>query len=127
LLEGQEEAFASAADATKHCISEDRLVYLIGAIRIRSLKRATIALSASPPSQNLGKRRKAASRGDSERPHGAAPRLAERILSRYPIKARDVVVVFSTSGVNAVPVEAAKYARAAGVDGVVQTTLCGAV
>jgi hypothetical protein len=60
LLEGQETAFASGADATKHCISEDRLVYLIGAIRIRSLKRATIAFSASPPSQNLGKRRKAA-------------------------------------------------------------------
>lgn len=40
--------------------------------------------------------------------------LAEIVLSRYPISPADVVIVFSNSGVNAMPVEAARYAKAKG-------------
>ena len=40
--------------------------------------------------------------------------LAEAIMDRYPIGVGDVVFVFSNSGVNAAPVEAATTARAAG-------------
>jgi uncharacterized phosphosugar-binding protein len=51
----------------------------------------------------------------------AASTLAERLpglmpalLSRYPVAAGDVLVVISTSGVNAAPVEAAEWGRARG-------------
>jgi uncharacterized phosphosugar-binding protein len=51
----------------------------------------------------------------------AASTLAERLpgllpalLSRYPVGAGDVLVVISTSGVNAAPVEAAMWGRAQG-------------
>ncbi len=42
------------------------------------------------------------------------PGIAAAVLDRYPIGPADVVVVFSNSGVNAVPVEAAETAKAKG-------------
>ncbi|MEO1016342.1 MAG: SIS domain-containing protein [Pseudomonadota bacterium] len=40
--------------------------------------------------------------------------LAEVVFSRYPVGGNDVVIVFSNSGINAVPVEAEAYARMRG-------------
>lgn len=42
------------------------------------------------------------------------PGLAAALLARYPLSARDVFIVFSNSGKNAVPVESARVAKAAG-------------
>ncbi len=49
--------------------------------------------------------------------------LAEIVLGRYPISSEDVLFVFSTSGVNAVPVEAASYGRARGAHVVAMTSI----
>jgi uncharacterized phosphosugar-binding protein len=40
--------------------------------------------------------------------------LAEIVMGRYPLSPNDALFVFSTSGVNAVPVEAARYGRERG-------------
>ena len=40
--------------------------------------------------------------------------VAASVLGRYPLSSRDVLVVISNSGVNAVPVEAAEHGRAQG-------------
>lgn len=42
------------------------------------------------------------------------PGVAAEVLARYPVAARDTVIVISNSGVNAVPVEAADLVRATG-------------
>ncbi len=49
--------------------------------------------------------------------------LADVILARYPLGADDALFVFSTSGVNAVPVEAARYARTQGTPVIGVTSL----
>ena len=116
LLGGQEEAFASAAEAVKRCMAEDGLVYLFGTGHSHMLaeeghyRAGGLACVAPILASAVMLHEGATASTRMER----LPGLAEVILSRYPIGARDVVVVFSTSGVNAVPVEAAKYARAAG-------------
>lgn len=42
------------------------------------------------------------------------PGVAAEVLQRYPIGPKDVLIIISNSGVNAVPVEAARLARKAG-------------
>ena len=49
--------------------------------------------------------------------------IAAQVLGRYPISARDVLIVISNSGVNAVPVEAAEAGRSAGARVVALTSL----
>jgi uncharacterized phosphosugar-binding protein len=49
--------------------------------------------------------------------------VAGQVLGRYPISSRDVLVVISNSGVNAVPVEAAQAGKAAGARVVALTSL----
>ena len=116
LLGGQEEAFASGAEAVKRCMVEDGLVYLFGTGHSHMLaeeghyRAGGLACVAPILASAVMLHEGATASTRMERLSG----LAELIVSRYPIGARDVVVVFSTSGVNAVPVEAAKYARAAG-------------
>lgn len=48
--------------------------------------------------------------GENER----RPGVAAGVLGRYPISAKDVVIIISNSGVNAVPVEAARAAKESG-------------
>lgn len=50
--------------------------------------------------------------------------VAAAVLGRYPLSARDVLIVISNSGVNAVPVEAARYGRARGA-GIIALTSVG--
>jgi uncharacterized phosphosugar-binding protein len=116
LLAGQAEAFAAAAEAVKRCMAEDGLVYLFGTGHSHMLAeeghyRAGGLACVAPILASTVMLHEGATAGTRmERLSG----LAELIVSRYPIGTRDVVVIFSTSGVNAVPVEAARYARAAG-------------
>lgn len=49
--------------------------------------------------------------------------LADIVLGRYPISAGDMLIVFSTSGVNAAPVEAARFGRARGASVVAFTSV----
>lgn len=51
------------------------------------------------------------------------PGIAEIVLSRYPIGPQDTLVVVSTSGVNAAPVEAARVGRARGAKVVAITSV----
>jgi uncharacterized phosphosugar-binding protein len=116
LLDGQEEAFDSAADAVKRCMAGDGLVYLFGTGHSHMLAEeghyragglaCVVPILASAVMLHEG----ATASAGLERVSG----LAALILDRYPISARDVFIVFSTSGVNAAPVEAARYARKAG-------------
>lgn len=116
LLAGQEEAFASAAEAVKRCMAENGLIYLFGTGHSHLLaeeghyRAGGLACVAPILASAVMLHEGATASTRMER----LPGLAELIISRYSIGARDVVVVFSTSGVNAVPVEAAKYARTTG-------------
>lgn len=116
LLDGQEEAFAAAAEAVRRCMAEDGIVYLFGAGHSHMLaeeghyRAGGLACVAPILSSAVMLHEGAAASTRMER----LPGLAAPILSRYPIEARDVVVVFSTSGVNPVPVEAAKRGRELG-------------
>lgn len=49
--------------------------------------------------------------------------LADPLLGRYPIGPEDTLFVFSNSGVNAVPVEAAKHGRAKGAKVIAITSI----
>jgi uncharacterized phosphosugar-binding protein len=49
--------------------------------------------------------------------------VAAEVLGRYPLSPRDVLIVISNSGVNAVPVEAAQAGHAAGAKVVALTSL----
>jgi uncharacterized phosphosugar-binding protein len=49
--------------------------------------------------------------------------LADPLLSRYPIGPDDTLFVYSNSGVNAVPVEAARYGKARGARVVAVTSI----
>lgn len=51
------------------------------------------------------------------------PGVAKIVLDRYGISARDVMIVVSNSGVNAAPVEAAAYAKAAGATVIALTSV----
>lgn len=51
------------------------------------------------------------------------PGLVDPILERYPIGARDVLIVASNSGVNAAPIEAARHGRERGATVIALTSL----
>jgi uncharacterized phosphosugar-binding protein len=124
LLEHQEERFAAAAEAIKRCMADDGLIYLFGTGHSHMLAEeghfragglaCVVPILASAIMLHEG----ATASTGMERISG----LVDLILARYPIAAPDVFIVFSTSGVNAVPVEAAKYARAAGAKVVAVTS-----
>jgi uncharacterized phosphosugar-binding protein len=116
LLEGQEQAFAAAAGAVARCVADDGLIYLFGTGHSHLLaeeghyRAGGLACVVPILASGLMLHEAATSSSRMERLAG----LAEIALARYPIGPRDVVVIFSTSGVNAVPVEAAMAARATG-------------
>lgn len=49
--------------------------------------------------------------------------LAERVLCKYPLEEGDVLIVFSNSGINNVPIDSALYAKAKGLTVVAVTSL----
>lgn len=113
---GQEAAFDAAADAITTALSADRLIYLFGTGHSHMLAEEghyrAGGLAAVVPilTPALMLHEGAVESTRRERESG----LAAEILARYPIEANDVLIIFSNSGVNAVPVEAAEYGRCAG-------------
>ncbi|RBP11125.1 putative phosphosugar-binding protein [Roseiarcus fermentans] len=124
LVEGQEAAFDAAAEAIRRTISEDGLVYLFGTGHSHMLaeeghfRAGGLACVVPVLSSAVMLHESAVASTALERVGG----VADVVLSRYPIASRDVLVVFSTSGVNAAPVEAAKHGRAAGATVVAVTS-----
>ena len=116
LLEPQAAAFEAAATAVTEAMRRDHLIYLFGTGHSHMLAeeghyRAGGLANVVPildPALMLHDGAVKSTRRERE------VGLASRILKRYAIGAGDVLVVFSNSGVNAVPVEAVEHGRAAG-------------
>ncbi len=112
----QAEAFEASALAMMEAVQKDHLIYLFGTghshiLAEEGLYRAGGLACVVPILDpllmlHLG----AVASSQRERQTG----VAQRIMSRYPIGAGDVLVIFSNSGVNMVPLEAARYGRSAG-------------
>jgi uncharacterized phosphosugar-binding protein len=113
---GQEAAFDAAAGAITAALCEDRLIYLFGTGHSHMLaeeghyRAGGIAAVVPILAPALMLHEGAVESTRRERESG----LAAEILARYLIEAGDVLIIFSNSGVNAVPVEAAAYGRRAG-------------
>ena len=110
-------AIAQAAAAIVTAIEQDGLLYLFGTghshmlseeghFRAGGLAPVVPILTAS-----LMLNESASNSSQMERLVGLGP----VVLERYPLTAKDVIVVFSNSGVNAVPVEVALAAKAKGL------------
>ena len=116
VLSGQEQAFEAAVSAMAECVARDGLIYLFGTGHSHMMAeeghyRAGGLACVVPILATAIMLHEGALAGSAlERTSG----LARIVLSRYDIGASDAVVVFSNSGVNAVPVEAAQEARARG-------------
>jgi len=113
---GQEDAFAAAIEAMQRAAAGDRLIYLFGTGHSHMLaeeghyRAGGLACIVPVLSATVMLHEGAVAGSRLERTSG----LADIVLSRYAIGAGDVLVVFSNSGVNAVPVEAARVGRARG-------------
>lgn len=116
VCDGQDEAFAAALDAITGAIRADGLVYIFGTGHSHMLAeeghyRAGGLACVVPILNSIIMLHEGAVAGSAlERTSG----LAEIVLSRYPISSRDILIVASTSGVNAVPVEAARIGKERG-------------
>ncbi|WP_434622826.1 SIS domain-containing protein [Tabrizicola sp. M-4] len=105
-----------AAEAMAACIRRDGLIYIFGSGHSHMLAEeahfragglaATVPMLAAATMLHEG----AAVGTKLERLPGLAPTL----LARYPVGANDVMIVVSTSGVNAAPVEAAMFGKERG-------------
>jgi len=117
LAEGQEVAFDAASGAIARALATDRLIYLFGTGHSHMLaeeghyRAGGIAAVVPVLATALMLHEGAVESTRREREMG----LAAKVLAQYPIEAGDVLVIFSNSGVNAVPVEAARYGRSRGV------------
>ncbi|MCB8881232.1 SIS domain-containing protein [Acidisoma cellulosilytica] len=113
LHQGQENAFDAAAGAITQALVADRLIYLFGTGHSHMLaeeghyRAGGVAAVVPVLSPVLMLHEGAVESTRRERETG----IAAEVLSRYPIAAGDVLIIFSNSGVNAVPVEAAAYGR----------------
>jgi uncharacterized phosphosugar-binding protein len=116
IFETQAAAFNAAATAMVAAIRADRLIYLFGTGHSHMLaeeghyRAGGLACVVPILDPALMLHEGAVESTRREREFG----VAQGILSRYPIGAVDVLVVFSNSGVNAVPVEAARHGLATG-------------
>jgi uncharacterized phosphosugar-binding protein len=123
ILEGQEQAFEAAVSMLKRCVESDRLIYLFGTGHSHMMAeeghyRAGGLACVVPILSAATMLHEGAVAGSAlERTAG----LARIVLSRYRIDSGDVLVVFSNSGINAAPIEAAQCGREAGA-GVIAIT-----
>ncbi len=105
-----------AAEAMADCIRRDGLIYIFGSGHSHMLAEeahfragglaATVPILAAATMLHEG----ATAGTRLERLPGLVPAL----LARYPVGPADVMIVVSTSGVNAAPVEAAMFGKARG-------------
>ncbi len=118
LIDSQEAAFSAAVDALVASVKADGMIYLFGTGHSHMLAeeghyRAGGLACIVPVLRSAVMLHEGAVAGTAlER----LPGLAERVLGGYAIGAGDVLIVFSNSGVNAVPVEAAEVGRARGAN-----------
>jgi uncharacterized phosphosugar-binding protein len=116
VLNGQDQAFEAAVSAITRSIETDGLIYLFGTGHSHMMAeeghyRAGGLACVVPILSAMTMLHEGAIAGSAlERTSG----LARIVLSRYQIAPGDVLIVFSNSGVNAVPVEAAQEGRALG-------------
>jgi uncharacterized phosphosugar-binding protein len=116
LAEDQEAAFDAASSAITQALAADRLIYLFGTGHSHMLaeeghyRAGGIAAVVPVLQPALMLHEGAVESTRRERESG----IAEQVLAHYPIESGDVLVIFSNSGVNAVPVEAAAYGRSKG-------------
>ena len=116
LIDSQEAAFAEAVDALVASVKADGMIYLFGTGHSHMLAeeghyRAGGLACVTPILRSAVMLHEGAVAGTAlER----LPGLAERVLAGYAIGTGDVLMVFSNSGINAVPVEAAEFGRARG-------------
>jgi uncharacterized phosphosugar-binding protein len=105
-----------AAEVMAACIQHDGLIYIFGSGHSHMLAeeahfRAGGLAAAVPMLAAATMLHEAATAGTKlERLPGLVPAL----LARYPVGPKDVMIVVSTSGVNAAPVEAAMFGKARG-------------
>ena len=105
-----------AAEVMAACIQHDGLIYIFGSGHSHMLSeeahfRAGGLAAAVPMLAAATMLHEAATVGTKlERLPGLVPAL----LARYPVGPKDVMIVVSTSGVNAAPVEAAMFGKARG-------------
>jgi uncharacterized phosphosugar-binding protein len=105
-----------AAEVMAACIQHDGLIYIFGSGHSHMLAeeahfRAGGLAAAVPILAAATMLHEAATVGTKlERLPGLVPAL----LARYPVGPKDVMIVVSTSGVNAAPVEAAMFGKARG-------------
>jgi uncharacterized phosphosugar-binding protein len=110
VFEAQAPAFGAAAAAMTAAVQQDRLIYLFGTGHSHMLaeeghyRAGGLACIVPILEPSLMLHNGAVKSTRRERESGLAP----GILARYPIGAGDVLIVFSNSGVNAVPVEAVR-------------------
>ncbi len=115
----------AAAEAMAAAIRADGLVYVFGTGHSHMLAEevlyragglaATVPILASALMLHEG----AVSGSALER----TPGLAAALLARYPVGAGDVLIVISNSGVNAAPLEAARFGRERGARVIALTSL----
>lgn len=116
LLDKQEAAFEAAAAALAAALAADRLIYLFGTGHSHMLaeeghyRAGGIAAVVPVLEPSLMLHEGAVESTRRERATG----VAGEVLARYPMAAGDVLIIFSNSGVNAVPLEAAAYGRRQG-------------
>lgn len=117
VAKGQEAAFDAASSAITQALAADRLIYLFGTGHSHMLaeeghyRAGGIAAVVPVLQPALMLHEGAVESTRRERESG----IAERVLAPYPMESGDVLVIFSNSGVNAVPVEAAAYGLSKGV------------
>lgn len=117
VFETQLPAIGQAAEAIVAAIKQDGLVYLFGTGHSHMLaeeghfRAGGLAPVVPVLATSLMLNESASNSSRLERLVGLGP----VVLERYPLTEKDVLIVFSNSGVNAVPVEAALTARAKGM------------
>ncbi len=116
LMTGQEKAFEAATAAIAKAIADDKLIYLFGTGHSHILseeghfRAGGLACVVPILSTALMLHEGAVAGTKFERMSG----MAEVVFSRYAVGPGDVLFVFSNSGVNAVPIEAARIGKARG-------------
>ena len=112
----QGEAIAAAAAAITDCLRRDGRLYLFGTGHSHMLaeeghyRAGGLAAVVPVLAGSLMLHESAVAGTGFERTAGLAPLL----LARYGLSERDAIIIFSNSGVNAVPVEAALAAKGSG-------------
>lgn len=117
ILESQENVIEQAVEAVQKTVQEGGLVYLFGTGHSHLLceeghyRAGGLAPVCPILSSALMLHEGAVTSTQLERTSGLGPTL----LSRYQLTSQDILIIFSNSGVNAVPVETAIAAKALGL------------